>query len=204
MRESCPESPFIFMSTNKVYGDAPNELPLNELATRWDYADAADCARHRRDLPHRRHPAQPVRRVEGRGRRDGAGVRPLLRHADGLLPRRLPHRTEPLRRRAARLPRLPGKVRPRGPPVPRLRLQGQAGARQHPRPRRVHARSWRSTRTRASPRSTTSAAAATTACRCSRRSRASRSCIGQEARLRVRRPEPRRRPHLLHQRPAPA
>ena len=42
MRESRPESPFIFMSTNKVYGDAPNELPLNELATRWDYADAAD------------------------------------------------------------------------------------------------------------------------------------------------------------------
>ncbi|HET6251663.1 MAG TPA: NAD-dependent epimerase/dehydratase family protein [Tepidisphaeraceae bacterium] len=29
---------FIFMSTNKVYGDAPNELPLVELPTRWDYA----------------------------------------------------------------------------------------------------------------------------------------------------------------------
>ena len=27
------------MSTNKVYGDAPNELPLVELETRWDYAD---------------------------------------------------------------------------------------------------------------------------------------------------------------------
>jgi CDP-paratose 2-epimerase len=32
---------FIFMSTNKVYGDAPNEIPLVELETRWDYADAA-------------------------------------------------------------------------------------------------------------------------------------------------------------------
>ena len=31
------------MSTNKVYGDAPNELPLVELETRWDYADRADC-----------------------------------------------------------------------------------------------------------------------------------------------------------------
>jgi CDP-paratose 2-epimerase len=41
-RESCPESPFVFLSTNKVYGDAPNELPLVELETRWDYADAAD------------------------------------------------------------------------------------------------------------------------------------------------------------------
>ncbi len=33
--------PFVFMSTNKVYGDAPNELPLVELETRWDYADPA-------------------------------------------------------------------------------------------------------------------------------------------------------------------
>ena len=30
---------FCHMSTNKVYGDAPNEIPLVELATRWDYAD---------------------------------------------------------------------------------------------------------------------------------------------------------------------
>lgn len=38
----CPEAPFILMSTNKVYGDAPNEKPLVELATRWDYADPAN------------------------------------------------------------------------------------------------------------------------------------------------------------------
>ncbi len=41
-RRHCPEAPFIFMSTNKVYGDAPNEKPLLELPTRWDYADPAD------------------------------------------------------------------------------------------------------------------------------------------------------------------
>ncbi len=41
-RRHCPESPFVFMSTNKVYGDAPNEKPLVELPTRWDYADPAD------------------------------------------------------------------------------------------------------------------------------------------------------------------
>jgi CDP-paratose 2-epimerase len=35
-RESCPESPFIFTSTNKVYGDTPNRLPLVELKTRWE------------------------------------------------------------------------------------------------------------------------------------------------------------------------
>jgi CDP-paratose 2-epimerase len=41
VRRSCPESPFIHMSTNKVYGDKPNTIALNELATRWDYADSA-------------------------------------------------------------------------------------------------------------------------------------------------------------------
>jgi CDP-paratose 2-epimerase len=41
VRQFAPESPFASMSTNKVYGDAPNELRLKELETRWDYADAA-------------------------------------------------------------------------------------------------------------------------------------------------------------------
>lgn len=41
-RQSNPEAVFIFMSTNKVYGDAPNELPLKELPTRWDYARPED------------------------------------------------------------------------------------------------------------------------------------------------------------------
>jgi CDP-paratose 2-epimerase len=41
VRRSCPESPFVFLSTNKVYGDAPNELPLVELETRYEYADPA-------------------------------------------------------------------------------------------------------------------------------------------------------------------
>jgi len=36
-RLTCPESPFIHMSTNKVYGDRPNDLPLRELETRWEY-----------------------------------------------------------------------------------------------------------------------------------------------------------------------
>ena len=37
VRNSCPESPFIHMSTNKVYGDRPNFLPIRELETRWDF-----------------------------------------------------------------------------------------------------------------------------------------------------------------------
>ena len=38
-RQFCPESPFIHMSTNKVYGDAPNRIAMKELETRWDYDD---------------------------------------------------------------------------------------------------------------------------------------------------------------------
>jgi CDP-paratose 2-epimerase len=38
-RHACPESPFVHMSTNKVYGDAPNQIRLVELASRWEYAD---------------------------------------------------------------------------------------------------------------------------------------------------------------------
>ncbi len=41
-RRHSPEAVFCHMSTNKVYGDAPNELPLNELETRWEYARAED------------------------------------------------------------------------------------------------------------------------------------------------------------------
>ena len=32
----CPEAPFVFTSTNKVYGDTPNRLPLRELSLRWE------------------------------------------------------------------------------------------------------------------------------------------------------------------------
>jgi CDP-paratose 2-epimerase len=38
-RRSCPEAPFVHLSTNKVYGDGPNRIALAELPTRWDYAD---------------------------------------------------------------------------------------------------------------------------------------------------------------------
>ena len=41
VRRSAPDAPFVHLSTNKVYGDAPNELELVELETRWDYASPA-------------------------------------------------------------------------------------------------------------------------------------------------------------------
>src|SRR5581483_7036567 len=41
-RQHRPDAVFCFMSTNKVYGDAPNRMPLVELETRWDYARPED------------------------------------------------------------------------------------------------------------------------------------------------------------------
>jgi CDP-paratose 2-epimerase len=41
-RDFCRDSPFCFTSTNKVYGDRPNELPLVEKEKRYDYADGLD------------------------------------------------------------------------------------------------------------------------------------------------------------------
>lgn len=39
-RAHCPEAVFVFTSTNKVYGDTPNLLPLKELETRWEIDEA--------------------------------------------------------------------------------------------------------------------------------------------------------------------
>ena len=49
-RQFAAESPFVHMSTNKVYGDTPNYLPLKELETRWEYADDADFGGIRESL----------------------------------------------------------------------------------------------------------------------------------------------------------
>lgn len=38
-RQYSTQIPFVHMSTNKVYGDAPNEIAMKELETRWDYDD---------------------------------------------------------------------------------------------------------------------------------------------------------------------
>jgi CDP-paratose 2-epimerase len=41
-RTHCPQATFIFTSTNKVYGDVPNELPLEELDRRWEIEQTHD------------------------------------------------------------------------------------------------------------------------------------------------------------------
>jgi CDP-paratose 2-epimerase len=45
-RQSCPDSPFIFTSTNKVYGDTPNRLPLVEQEKRWELGQAHPYGLH--------------------------------------------------------------------------------------------------------------------------------------------------------------
>src|SRR6266851_179017 len=47
-RRSCPEATFIFTSTNKVYGDLPNYLPVVEHETRWELDPAPSGSRARR------------------------------------------------------------------------------------------------------------------------------------------------------------
>lgn len=45
-RRHCPEAAFVFTSTNKVYGDAPNDLPLLEQELRWEVSPEHPFAEH--------------------------------------------------------------------------------------------------------------------------------------------------------------
>lgn len=49
-RRHAPHAAFVYMSTNKVYGDAPNGVPLTELPSRWEYAEASDFHGIREDM----------------------------------------------------------------------------------------------------------------------------------------------------------
>jgi CDP-paratose 2-epimerase len=60
-RQFAAESPFVHMSTNKVYGDRPNSIPLVELETRWDYADT----RYEHGIPESLSIDQAMRSVFG-------------------------------------------------------------------------------------------------------------------------------------------
>ena len=131
-RRACPESPFVHLSTNKVYGDAPNRIEMKELATRWDYADPA----YAEGIPETFSIDQSTHSLFGASKLAGDVMVQEYGRYFGMptcCPARgLPHRAQPLRGGAPRLPQLPGQVQPRGPRVQDLRLQGEAGAGQHP------------------------------------------------------------------------
>lgn len=50
-RRHASEAPFVHLSTNKVYGDRPNTLPLKELETRWEYEREEDFPGIAEDFP---------------------------------------------------------------------------------------------------------------------------------------------------------
>ena len=100
--------------------------------TRWDYADPAFADGIPETFTHRPVQALAVRRLQGGRRRHGAGVRPLLRHADLLPPRRLPDRANHSGVELHGFLSYLVKCNLEGRHLPRLRLQGQAGPRQHP------------------------------------------------------------------------
>jgi CDP-paratose 2-epimerase len=125
-RQYAPDAVFIFVSTNKVYGDRPNQLPLIELPMRFELAPDHAWAAHGipEDMSHRRLSAQSVWRLQSRRRCGRAGIRALFWLEDGVLPGRLFDRTRPFWRTAPRLPRLSRAVRRDRLCVYRLRIQG--------------------------------------------------------------------------------
>ena len=50
-RRACPDTPFVHLSTNKVYGDRPNTISLREGPTRWDYNDSTFAHGIAEDFP---------------------------------------------------------------------------------------------------------------------------------------------------------
>jgi CDP-paratose 2-epimerase len=54
-RDYCPEAPFCFTSTNKVYGDRPNYIELCEKDTRYEYADGREGVDESMSIDHCLH-----------------------------------------------------------------------------------------------------------------------------------------------------
>ena len=68
-RKVTPEATFIFTSTNKVYGDTPNRLPLEDVGERLELPGGPPLLRRdRHDDVDRRLDALAVRRLQGRPR----------------------------------------------------------------------------------------------------------------------------------------
>ena len=117
-----PEAVFVLLSTNKVYGDAPNELPLVELETRWDYARPEHAERRSTSrcasTPRSTRSSAPARLAADVMTQEYGRYFGLRTHClrGGCLTG-----PEPQRRRAARLPLLPRQVPARGPALPHLR-----------------------------------------------------------------------------------
>ena len=202
-RRACTRrtAPFIFTSTNKVYGDTPNRLPLVELETRWEIDPSHtydDGIREDMSIDATLHSLFGASKVaadvlvQEYGRYFGL---PTACFRGGTLTG--PHHS------AAELHGFLAYVMRcamSGTAVHGVRLQGQAGPRRHPQPR--PGRGVRRVLPGAAgrPRSTTSAAGGSATARCSRRSSSCEEIAGRGARVDVRGGEPDRRPHLVDRR----
>ena len=172
MRRSCAESPLVHLSTNKVYGDAPNRIKLKELPTRWDYDDPAylDGIAEDFSIDQSKHSLFGASKVAGDimvqeyGRYFGM---PTCCLRGGCLTGPS-HSAVELHGFLSYLV----KVNVTGGTYSVYRLQGQAGARQHPLARRCPIRRGIHQRASTLPRSTTAAVAGKTPARSSRRSSA--------------------------------
>ena len=97
-RAHCPEAVFIFTSTNKLYGDTPNRLPLEELASRWEietghqYEMGID---ETMSIDRTKHSLFSQQSGSGC---PCPGIRPIFRDENRVLPMRMPDR--PRARRA--------------------------------------------------------------------------------------------------------
>jgi len=123
-RQYCPDACFVFTSTNKVYGDTPNRLPLIEQSTRWelvaDHRYGAYGIDESMSIDQTMHSL--FWRLQSGRRRPGARIRALFRYENRLLPRRLPHWSGPFGGAAAWLSRLSREMRGYQCPLCRVRL----------------------------------------------------------------------------------
>ena len=125
-RRHCPDAAFIFTSTNKVYGDRPNALPLIESDSRWEldtgHQFAANGIDETMSIDSSLHSIFGASKIAAG--HDGAGVRTLLRHEDRLLSRRMSYWAEPFRHSSAWLPSIPRAMCCNGNALCRTRIQG--------------------------------------------------------------------------------
>jgi Nucleoside-diphosphate-sugar epimerases len=127
-REFSPEAPFIFTSTNKVYGDTPNRLPLRELPKRWEIElghEYEPGISETMSIDYSKHSLFGASKaaadllVQEYGRYFGM---PTVSFRGGCLTGRA------CRYRAAWVSFLPDDLRSKKPAVSRLRIQREAGA----------------------------------------------------------------------------
>ena len=102
---------FIFTSTNKIYGDVPNRLPLVEQEGRWEIASGHTYSNGIREDMAIDQTLHSLFGLERWRLRAGPGIWPLLPDEDGLLPLRVPDRPRSLRHPVTRLPGLPHEMR---------------------------------------------------------------------------------------------